>query len=335
MANQPNSKLKLLFLLQILQKKTDEERSLSTQEIIEALAERGIDAARKSVYRDLEVLRDAGFDIEVRHEPYAGYALRTRTLDIEEMILLVDAVQSSPFLTEEMTDALIAKIGALASDGQRDMLARRVDVPGRVKMQNESVFENLNVIQHAMRLHRQISFQYYDYDERKRRVLRRDGHTYQHTPIRLLYTDGFYYLVTYAERHDDWVMYRVDRMIGVEVTDEPCARNEKAASYDPAMQESLQFGLFNEKPEKVTMRLKDPAFMKLVIDKFGPDVDSSVMWDGTVKVYARVVPSLSFFGWLLSMSDWLELESPKKLVRTYHERLEKALSGSEQPERPS
>lgn len=328
MANQPNAKLKLLYLLQILQEETDGEHGISTQGIIEALAERGIDAARKSVYRDIEVLREAGFDIEVRREPGVVYALRTRPLDIEEMILLVDAVQSCPFLTEEMTDTLIAKVGAMASAGQRDMLERRIDVPGRVKMQNESVFENLDVIQHALRVRRQITFQYFDYDERKRRVLRRDGHTYKHTPIRLLYTEGFYYLVTYSEAHDDWVMYRVDRMIGIEVTDEPFVRNEKAASYDPAAQESLQFGLFNEKPQVVTMRLTDPTRMKLVVDKFGAGVESSAMHDGTVRVRARVVPSPAFFGWLLSMSEWLELESPKGLVRKYRGRLEAALGGS-------
>ena len=175
MANQPNSKLKLLFLLDILRERTDEEHGLSTQEIIEALAERGIDAARKSVYRDIEVLRDAGFDIEARREPYTVYALRTRELDIEEMVLLVDAVQSCPFLTDEMTDTLIAKIRALASDGQREMLARRIDVPGRVKMQNESVFENLDIIQHAMRVNRQVRFHYFKYDAKMKRAIQHDG----------------------------------------------------------------------------------------------------------------------------------------------------------------
>ena len=112
MANRPSSKLRLLHLLDILRERTDAERGLSTQEIISALAERGIDAARKSGYRDIEVLREAGFDVEVRREPYAVYALRAREFDIDEMILLADVVQSCPFLTEEMTDALIAKIGA-------------------------------------------------------------------------------------------------------------------------------------------------------------------------------------------------------------------------------
>lgn len=326
MANRPNSKLKLLFLLQILKERTDETHGLSTQEIIEELAERGIDAARKSIYRDIEVLRDAGFDIEVRREPYTVYALRTRALDIEEMILLVDAVQSCPFLTEEMTDTLIAKIGTLASASQREMLARRIDVPGRVKMQNESVFENLDVIQHAMRLRRQVSFQYYSYDVRKNRVLRRDGHVYQHTPIRLLYTDGFYYLVTYTEHYDDWVMYRVDRMVNVEVTDIPSVHNAKAASYDPAMQESLAFGLFNMDPVKATMVVIDPAKMQTVIDKLGPDVESTVTRDGTVRVRARVIASPLFFGWLLSLHDTVRLETPKKLVRKYRELLNTALA---------
>ena len=183
MANQPNSKLKLLFLLQILQEKTDDLHALTAQEIIEELAARDIDAARKSVYRDIEVLREAGFEIEVRRKPYAAYALKTRPFDLEEMILLVDAVQSCPFLTEEMTDRLIEQVGKLASESQRKMLARRIDVPGRVKMQNDSVFANLDLIQYAMRVKRRIRFHYYTYDAKGNRVLRRDGHYYHSAPL--------------------------------------------------------------------------------------------------------------------------------------------------------
>ena len=325
MANQPNSKLKLLFLLEILQERTDNERGLSTQEIIEALAERGIDAARKSVYRDIEVLRDAGFDIEVRRDPYTVYALRTRALDIEEMILLVDAVQSCPFLTEEMTDTLISKIGALASRGQREMLARRIDVPGRVKMQNESVFANLDEIQHAMRVRRKIRFHYYKYDAHKNKELQHDGELYEYAPIRLVYTDGFYYLITYNEKWSDWVTYRVDRMIDVEVTDAPSPRNQQYEYYDPTSQEPWAFGVFNETPAKITLSV-DPNAMSMVIDKLGAEVESIVTKTGCVKVYARIVPSPRFFGWLFGLSDSVKLESPKRVVKQYRESLANALS---------
>ena len=324
MANQPNSKLKLLFLLDILQKRTDEEHGLSTQEIIEALAERGIDTARKSVYRDIEVLRNAGFDIEVRREPYTVYALRSRTLDIEEMILLVDAVQSCPFLTDEMTDTLIAKIGTIASNGQREMLQRRIDVPGRVKMQNENVFANLDEIQHAMRVRRQVRFRYFKYDVRKRKVLQRGGDYYTCAPIRLVYDEGYYYLITYSEKWEDWVTYRVDRMLDVEVTDESSPKNQHYEYYDPIAQQPWAFGVFNETPAKIALRV-DPDAMSMVIDKFGPEVESMATRDGFARVYARIVPSHDFYGWLFQMSDKVVLESPKRVIREYHERLESAL----------
>ena len=340
MANQPNSKLKLLFLLQILQERTDEEHGLSTQEIIEALAERGIDAARKSVYRDIEVLRDAGFDIEVRREPYTVYALRTRTLDIEEMILLVDAVQSCPFLTDEMTDTLIAKIGTIASSGQREMLARRIDVPGRVKMQNESVFENLDIIQHAMRMKRQVRFHYFKYDAKKRKELQRGGNYYECAPIRLVYHGGFYYLLTYNEKYEDWVNYRVDRMVDVEVAEDPIPRNQHYENYDPTTQQPWAFGVFNDTPVKVTLAINasDPSIlrpgfsavtpsgvMSMVIDKLGPDVQTVASRDGKVRIYARIVPSPEFYGWVFQMSDLVQLEAPKRVVKEYRARLANAM----------
>ena len=331
MANQPNSKLKLLYLLQILQERTDEEHGLSTQEIIEALAERGIDAARKSVYRDIEVLREAGFDVETRREPYTVYALREREFDIEEMILLVDAVQSCPFLTEEMTDTLIAKVGALASSSQREMLARRIDVPARVKMQNESVFANLDEIQHAMRVKRKIRFRYFKYDAHKEKQLQHGGEFYEYAPIRLVYTGGFYYLLTYNEKYEDWVTYRVDRMVDVETTEESAPRNQKFHDYDPTMQEPWAFGVFNEKLAKVTLAAK-PEAMPMIIDRLGPNVESSVARDGSVRVYARIAPSPEFYGWLFMMSDLVTLDSPKHLVREYRERLDKALAEVEHDE---
>lgn len=328
MANQPNTKLKLLYLLKILQEKTDDTHGLSTQQLIEALAERGIDAARKSIYRDIEVLRDAGFDIEVRREPYTTYALRTRALDIEEMILLVDAVQSCPFLTEEMTDTLIEKIGTLASSEQRKMLARRIDIPGRVKMQNESVFENLDEIQCAMRLKRKIRFRYFKYNAKKEKELQRDGEYYEYAPIRLVFAEGFYYLLTYSEKWSDWVTYRVDRMVDVEVTDEPSPRNKHYEYYDPTFQEPWAFGVFNEKPTRVTL-VVDPEAMSWVIDKFGPDVDSMITKSGRLKVSAYITPSHEFFGWLFQMSGKVKLETPKRLVREYNERLRGAVEAND------
>ena len=63
MSNQPNQKLKLLYLLEILLKKADVGAGISMNEILGELAARGIDAERKSVCRDFDVLREYGWDV--------------------------------------------------------------------------------------------------------------------------------------------------------------------------------------------------------------------------------------------------------------------------------
>lgn len=196
-------------------------------------------------------------------------------------------------------------------------------------MQNESVFANLDVIQHAMRVKHKVRFRYFKYDEHKNKELQHGGDFYEFAPIRLVYTDGFYYLITYSEKWQDWVNYRVDRMIDVEVTGERRARNRKYEYYDPTEQEPWAFGVFNETPVKIAL-VVEPHAMSAVIDRFGPAVESSVSRDGKVRVRARVVPSRRFFGWLFEMSGLVTLESPKKLVREYGDRLATAAESLEQ-----
>lgn len=118
--------------------------------------------------------------------------------------------------------------------------------------------------------------------------------------------------------------YRVDRMLDVEATEEPVPRNQQYEYLDPTERQPWLFGVFNDTPAKVTLAVELDA-MSLVIDKLGTDVDTVVSRDGKVRVYARVVPSHDFYGWLFQVSDVVELEAPKRVVREYRERLERAV----------
>ena len=54
MAKASNQKLKLLYLMQIFMRETDDEHMLTMQEIISLLANAGIKADRKTLYLDFE-----------------------------------------------------------------------------------------------------------------------------------------------------------------------------------------------------------------------------------------------------------------------------------------
>ena len=57
--------LRLLFIKEILSERTDEDHFISVNDIIEILnSNYGINTTRKTVYEDIDMLLDSGFDIE-------------------------------------------------------------------------------------------------------------------------------------------------------------------------------------------------------------------------------------------------------------------------------
>ena len=88
-----NQKLKLYYLAQIMVNNTDDEHAMTLQDIKNALEYYDITADRKSLYDDLNVLRDMGLDIlgEQRGRNYY-YHVGKKKFELAELKLLVDAI---------------------------------------------------------------------------------------------------------------------------------------------------------------------------------------------------------------------------------------------------
>lgn len=325
MARQPNQKLKILYLRQMLLDETDDEHGLTMAEIIERLAERGISAERKAIYRDLDALREYGMDIIKRSRMETGvteYAVGKRDFEVPELLLLVDAVQSSRFLTERKSVALVNHIGKLASRYQAEALVGRVHVEGRIKMQNESIYYNVNDIQQAIARRCKITFRYLSYNVEKNAVLRKDGKLYRENPLCLVYRDDFYYLVTYNDRHESFLKYRVDRMRNIKVTDEALTRNAAIATFDVDAFVQESFSMYNGDPCMVEL-LVDSELAGSIIDRFGKDVQMARTEDGRARVNVKVLVSATFFGWLTQFGTRAQISAPSDVVSQYKAYLEK------------
>ncbi len=318
-------KMKLLYLMRMLTEETDSERGLTMPQILEKLEEQGISAERKSIYRDIEALREFGVDVRTYQRAPVEYAVEDREFAFAELLLLVDAVQSSRFLTQRKSDALVKGVKKLASTRQRKLLDKRVHVEGRIKMQNESVFYNVDRIQAALARRRKVSFLYFKYDVHKNKVLQHQGERYVETPVQLVYSDGYYYLVAFNDKHDGFAHYRVDRMDGIEVTDEPAQRNERIATFDPFELEGRAFGMYGGASVSATLRVDSEA-MGAIIDRFGKDVPSFPMDDGTTRVTAVIMESPAFFGWLAQFGSRVRVEKPKALADAYCCHLQEVLA---------
>lgn len=215
MARSEKQKLKLLYLKQILEEQTDENHPITTQQLVERLAEMGIRAERKSIYSDMACLQEFGMDVCTAHGRGGGYFLASREFELPELKLLVDAVQSSRFLSERKSVELISKLEKLASRYDAGSLRRQVTVSGRVKTMNESIYYNVDRIHDAIASDVQITFRYFDWGVDRERHYR--DRLYTASPYALCWDDQNYYLIAHSERHG-LTHYRVDKMMRITKT---------------------------------------------------------------------------------------------------------------------
>ena len=194
MAKSSNQKLKLLYLLQILQERTDDEHGLSMQEIIAALGKYDIEAERKSIYSDLELLEQFGVDIEKRKSSTTTYHVVSRDFELPELKLLVDAVQASKFISPNKSNEIIKKLEKMTSRYEAAQLQRQVYVANRIKNMNSSILYVVDDIHRAIINNKKISFQYFEWNMNREKQLKRDGKVYLASPWGLTWDDENYYL---------------------------------------------------------------------------------------------------------------------------------------------
>lgn len=170
------SKPRILYLLRILEQYTDEEHPLTTKQLIEMLNEKyGISTYRTTIAKDVVALQEFGVDIVVVHSTQCKYFIGSRQFELPELKLLIDAVESSKFITSKKSDALIKKIHMLTSNEQVKKLKRNNYVSGRIKPNNEQIYYIVDTINDAINEGKQISFQYYEYTGLKEKVLKSKG----------------------------------------------------------------------------------------------------------------------------------------------------------------
>ncbi len=303
-----NQKRKLLYLLDILARETDEEHPLTLEQIRTLLAAHGVEAERKSLYDDLEQLRLYGADIITRRDRQVRYYLGQRTFDLPELRLLVDAVQSSKFITHSKSVELIRKLEGLTSRHQAGQLQRQVLVTGRIKSMNESIYYNVDHLHTAMNTDRQVSFQYFDWDIRKQRQLRRNGVAYTVSPWALTWDDENYYLIAYEAgkglRH-----YRVDRMLRITPTGDKRQGREQFEAEDMAAFSRKTFGMFHGEVQPVTLRCAR-WMTGVILDRFGQD--TALLPDGDSHFTVRVPIAVSepFFAWASGFGTDLTIVKP-------------------------
>ena len=314
MAKSQNQKLKLLYLWEYLTQQTSEEHPVSIKQIIAYLESQDIAAERKAIYDDLELLRYWGLDIiQVGESRSTAYYVGSRDFELPELKLMVDSVQSSKFITEKKTIALIKKIEQLTNAFDAQLLSRQVFVANRIKTMNESIFYNVDSIHSAIAANKKLQFHYFEYTVTKERRLRHDGAFYQISPFALTWDDENYYMVGYDSEMARIRHFRVDKMIDISSLDEERDGQDAYAKMDLALYARKTFGMFVGEDKKVTLRFEN-SLVGPVIDRFGKEIMIIPDGDDHFKFTADVAVSPQFFAWICGFGTQAEIIGPAEVV---------------------
>ena len=316
MANTGNQKKKLLSIMRMLQEETDASRGLSMPEIVDRLEAQGILAERKALYRDLQALSDAGFEIRKLPTRPVQYALVRTELGIDDVMMLVDVVQASPFLTEQKSNQLVESLKKLVSERERKQLAKRVHVQGRIRNQSESIFHNVDRIHEALLAKRKVEFLYFSYDTSLRPHPRHDGKLYSVTPVKVVFADNNYYLAAYDDADERVKTYRVDRMKITQLSEQPATRCAAIANYGTDGFSYQRFSMFEGEPKCVTLRV-NAELMDVIVDRFGLGVEVVKSTANSAHIRVNVQVSAQFFGWLAGLDGKVGIVAPRKLKEEY------------------
>lgn len=320
-----NQKIKILYLMRIFLEQTDEEHPMSVKELIAYLNSLGISAERKTVYDDIETLRNFGMDILNRREHPAGFYLASREFELPELRLLVDAVQSSRCITNGKSRQLIRKLESLASVYESRQLRRQGFAENRIRTINENVYYSIDMIQRALTEDRQISFQYCEWTVEKKLRPENEGERYSVSPWGLVWQNEEYYLITYDEKCGRVKQYQVDKLQQIRIEKEVRRGREFFENYDIGELTSRTFGMFGGREVTICLEAHN-RLVGVVLDRFGRDIMIHRKDPEHFKTLVRVNISDQFLGWIASLGPDAVIASPDEVRDKYREFLEKSLS---------
>lgn len=310
---------RILLVLKYLWETTDEEHTASLADITAYLHGCGIPKPdARTLRKDIDQLIEFGIDIVHHRGVQNRYHVATRHFEAPELKLLIDAVQSSRFVTPKKSKALIGKLAAFAGPSQSELLNRELYVDSRYKSGNESIYLAVDSIQTAIEQKKKISFQYFDYAPDKTKLLRHDGRRYSVSPYALIWNNDAYYLIGYHDMRGIVTRFRADRITSLEVMDEPAV--DRLADFDVAVFFTRGFSMLGGRDCEVELLCQNDL-MGNIIDRFGELVPTEIVDENHFKVTVTVALSNNFYGWVFASAGNIQILSPPEAITEFRQLL--------------
>ena len=316
MKTEKPNKIKLLKLWELLCQNTDAEHPMGTPEILERLAEMGIDCDRRTLYDDIKTLNHFGYEVECVRGASNEYSVDRGDFDVTELRILMDAVQAASFITEKKTKDFVGRLATLGGSRRAEVLTNNIVEFNTTKTDNEQIYYIVDTINYCIINQCKVKFVYFDYNTSHERVYRREGKVYYINPVATIMDNENYYLVGYDDFHPNMLHFRVDRMEQVKDSHHVIKKIEMFENFDIGKHKAELFGMYSGEIIDVTLRA-DKCLIDAVFDKFGTNTKLTKISEEEFEFTVSIQKSDLFFGWCSSFGKKLHLEAPQEIVVEY------------------
>ena len=306
-----NKKMLNMLILEILRKYTDEEHSLTQQEIIRLLdINYGMECDRRSVKNNVLSLKELGYDISMEK----GYRLLSREFDDSELRILIDSVLFSKSISTKQAKGLIEKIRSLASNYFNVKVSHVRNLPELNRTINKQAMYSLDAINDAIADKKKISFIYNQIGTDFKLHPKREE-PYIVNPYQIVANNGKFYLISNYDKYDNVAHFRIDKMTDVRVLDEKV----KPMSKVPELENGLNlpkhmaehFYMFSGASVSAKIKTTEDMMSELV-DWFGTDF--RIVENDDDFVYIRVTCNQDALRyWALQYGPYVEILEPQGL----------------------
>lgn len=326
-----SGKLRQIYILQILYHRTDETHCLTTAEILQILREEyGMNSYRKTVKEDIDLLIAAGYDIQVSRSHQNLFHFVSRDFDTAELKILIDAVESSRFISKEKSEALAEKISRLGGPYTASELKRNIDVENRAKADNRMLLYIIDAVNDAINQNKKIRFRYFEYNLYKEKTAKHNGIFYTFSPYKLVWNGDYYYIVGYSEKHEGIGSFRIDRILGIPVIlEDNCTPPPEDFNMNKYL--NTMFRMYTGQRETVEL-ICNNSLVDTMIDQFGEEAEIIPQGEQTFRLTVQTVVSHVFYSWVFGFRGKVRISKPENIKNGYIEMIRNALdaAGNEQ-----
>ncbi len=321
-------KLRLLYVLDILKKYSDEQNPLNSADIMDKLSLSGITAERKALYDDISLLEQYGCDIIKTSVPKTGWFIGEREFEIPEIYLLCDAVRSAKFISPKKTRELLSKLNSMLSTNQKKIREDAVFFSASDKADNEEIYYSIDKISRAITEQRQISLSYGVRSLKEGRSISQSVKEMTVNPYALAWQDDHYYLIGNHSKYDNLIHLRLDRISGVEILDNRARHFSEVSDYkdffDTADYTKKLFGMYGGELAEIELCC-NKAITEPVLDRFSDKIFIKNVTEDTFSFNTKAVISPALVTWIMNYGDGIRVIKPDNLKDMIQKRAEKII----------